>query len=312
MPIASDRCNACDGALAPRYASVLDPQTRETFAIHACTACGLGHTSPQPEDLSRYYGAAYHGGRHGFTESYCMARRMRLVEQTFPLGEGRKLLDIGCGDGTFMLSAQAKGWSVSGTEMNPDRARDAGLSVVQSLEQARSSGPFDCITLWQSLEHVRDPRATLTEAVRLLSPEGRVFVAVPDAQGLQARLFGARWFHLDVPRHLFHFGERSLSGLLAAVGLEVTATWHQELEIDLFGWTQSALNAVMPEPNVLFYRLTGRHVSAGSLQVAASFVLGAAVTAVALPAVPLGTATGKGGTLVMAAKRRDRFAERPA
>ena len=73
-------CNGCGGTLSTRYPEVLDPQTRETFAIAACNSCGLGHTSPQPEDLSPYYGAAYHGGRHGFTAQYCVWRRMRFVE----------------------------------------------------------------------------------------------------------------------------------------------------------------------------------------------------------------------------------------
>jgi len=59
MPGTPGECNACGSPLEVRFASVLDPQTRETFAIHSCTRCGLGHTTPQPADLSGYYGAAY-------------------------------------------------------------------------------------------------------------------------------------------------------------------------------------------------------------------------------------------------------------
>ncbi|MBS1154029.1 MAG: hypothetical protein H6Q89_5727 [Myxococcaceae bacterium] len=57
-------CNGCGGAVATRFDRVLDPQTREEFTIGVCEQCGLGHTQPQPEDLGRYYGAQYHGGRH--------------------------------------------------------------------------------------------------------------------------------------------------------------------------------------------------------------------------------------------------------
>ena len=298
------RCNVCGGALETRYPQVVDPQSRETFAILACCDCGLGHTDPQPEDLGRYYGPAYHGGRHGFTARYCMARRGHFLAKVAGAGEGRRLLDVGCGDGSFLLEAKAHGWQVFGTEMNPSLARKEGLEVGERLSDVASHAPFDCITLWHSLEHMRDPRATIAEAVALLAPGGALLVAVPDAEGVQARAFGPGWFHLDVPRHLFHFGARSLTRLLEDAGLEVLRRWHQELELDLFGWTQSALNRVLPEPNLLFYRLTGRPTSGGAAQVAASYLLGSAATLIAIPAVVGGTSLGRGGTLVFGARKR--------
>jgi hypothetical protein len=159
------------------------------------------------------------------------------------------------------------------------------------------------VTLWHSLEHLRDPRGAFDRLYELLHPGGWLFAAVPDAQGLQARVFGPRWFHLDVPRHLFHFGEKSLRELYERAGFSVRHVWYQELELDWFGWVQSALNLVLPRPNVLFSSLTGRVSAAGAGQVAASFALGSALTAASLPAVPASTLARRGGTLVMAAQR---------
>ncbi len=45
----------------------------------------------------------------------------------------------------------------------------------------------------------------LEDIRRLLSANGALIIAVPNAGGLQARIFGPQWFHLDVPRHLYHF-----------------------------------------------------------------------------------------------------------
>jgi SAM-dependent methyltransferase len=216
---------------------------------------------------------------------------------------GRRLLDIGCGDGAFLLAARAEGWSVAGTEMNPAPARAAGIELVgESLEDARARAPFDCITLWHTLEHMRDPQATLQSLAGMLAPGGLLLIAVPDAEGFQARLFGPSWFHLDVPRHLYHFGSRSLKALLKQSGFAPVHEWHQELEYDLLGWSQSALNRLLPTPNLFFHGLTGRHNGAGKAQVAVSYSLGAVLSALALPATAIGTLSRRGGTLIIAAR----------
>jgi SAM-dependent methyltransferase len=296
-------CNACGSELTVRFPKVRDPQSLEWFSIEVCSECGLGHTLPQPADLGRYYGKAYHGGRHGFTARYCAWRRTRMVHRVAGPAGGRNLLDIGCGDGTFLLAAREKGWNVAGTEMNPSTAREAGLPVWETLDEVRHLAPFACMTMWQTLEHMRDPRATVAEAVELLEHGGHLFVAVPDAEGMQAKVFGEHWFHLDVPRHLYHFGNRALTRLLETAGLEVVRRWHQEFEIDLFGWSQSALNRVMRVPNVFFYQLTGRPTRVGPSGVAASFAIGTVLSAAALPLTAAGSISSSGGTLVVAARR---------
>ena len=129
------------------------------------------------------------------------------------------MLDIGCGDGSWLLTARERGFNVTGTELNPSLARAAGLEVFESLDEVR--GRFDVITLWHSLEHMRDPSATIARASSLLSDGGWLFVAVPDAQGLQASVFGPRWFHLEAPRHRVHFSREGMRRLLARAGFDV-------------------------------------------------------------------------------------------
>lgn len=292
-------CDICGRLLRPLYASVRDPQTGETFRIEQCDACELGHTLPQPADLGPYYGVHYYGGRHGLTERMCMARRIGFVRRVARSG---RLLDFGCGDGGFLAAAGAVGWNATGVEMKPDDARAKGLTVVERAEKA--DGTFDVITLWHSLEHVRSPRRCLDSLVPLLKPDGHLLIAVPNCESLQARLFGPNWFHIDVPRHLFHFSPLALTRLFAAAGLEVAQRWNLETEIDLFGWTQSALNLLMPHPNVLFDTLTHRKRPHGKGEVVASILIGAVVTVLSAPVVPLAAAAGRGGIMVFAARCR--------
>jgi SAM-dependent methyltransferase len=296
-------CNACGGKLTDHFPRVVDPQTDDVFEIVTCERCGLGHTLPQPDDLGPYYGGAYHGRRHGFTERYCVRRRTRFVAAATGPGEGRRLLDVGCGDGTFLLEARRDGWDVAGTEMNTAIARAAGLRVWSDLEGAREHAPYACITSWHSLEHMRSPRDTVAAAARLLEPGGVLLLAVPNAEGLQARAFGPHWLHLDVPRHLFHFGPRSLAALVGSAGLSVMWSRHMEVEYDLFGWAQSALNWAFAEPNMFFYQLTGKPTKAGPIVRSASLAAGAALTALSVPLTAAGGLASSGAVLVMATRR---------
>ena len=297
-------CNVCGEALEPLFPEVRDPLTKELFSINKCRRCGLGHTVPQPLDMGRYYREPYYGGRHAFTLRHCNARRLGFIAAACAARKGR-LLDIGCGDGSFLLAAREQGWEVMGTELEPQHARDAGLDVRESIEQVPATRLFDCITMWHTLEHMRDIPGLLARVSPLLAPDGRLLIAVPDAGGLQAKIFGPRWLHLDVPRHLFHFDAESLRTALHRAGFSIERRWHQEFEYDLLGWAHSALDCVLPVPNAFYNVLTGKHTSEGFIVRASSLLLGSLASALSLPLLIAGTALGRGGTLIVAATRRD-------
>ncbi len=293
-------CIACGEQRTKRLEDVRDPQSLETFSIAICEACGLGRTEPVPEDLAAYYGPAYYGDRHSFTDRYCFARRARILERSAQ-ARGR-LLDIGCGDGSFLGTAKRRGWDAMGTEMGAfaETSRRKGFDVKSSPRDFPDA--FDAITMWHTLEHFPDPSAIVREAREKIADRGRFIVAVPDAAGLQARVFRRYWFHLDVPRHLFHFSKHALGALLERTGFRVDRWHHQEIELDLFGFIQSTLNAVLPTPNALFQSLTGKPARAGRAELAMGYALGAALAPAALAATAVGTATGRGGTLVAVAR----------
>ena len=239
---------------------VRDPLTNEIFSIEQCIRCGLGHTLPQPVELGNYYIAGYYGNRHGFTARHCSRRRLCFVNSAITGGKFGRLLDIGCGDGSFLLEARIAGWEVMGTELNPVLARELGLDVKENLAQLGNGERFDCITMWHTLEHMRDIPSTLKRVAALLDTNGKLIVAVPDWGGVQAAIFRERWLHLDVPRHLYHFDHDSLKYCLESAGLSLERQWHHEFEYDLLGWSQSALNWLMTVPNVFFDILTGKAV----------------------------------------------------
>ena len=205
-----------------------------------------------------------------------------------------------CGDRSFLSAATASGWLATGVEIELEAARSRGLTVTDRIDDV--SGTFDLITLWHSLEHTRSPRDVLRALTDRLAREGTLIVAVPNFDSLQARLCKSFWFHLDVPRHLFHFTPFALRRLLEGCSLEVIRRWDLELEMDLFGWTQSLLNRVLHTPNVLFDVLTRRGRDHVPWEIAASFLMAVAATLVALPLVPLTAGAGSGAVVIFAAR----------
>ena len=300
-------CNVCDGFLYPRFSEVQDPMTKESFAILTCRKCGLGHTDPQPTNLDAYYGMDYYGSRHGPTAAYCLKRSLRIIAHASNKTKRGRLLDVGCGDGSFLLAAGAAGWRVTGTELNPHPARLLGLDVKESITEIGDAEKFDCITMWHTLEHFRDIKSTLTSLERLLSPNGRLIIAIPDNGSLQARLLGAKWLHLDVPRHLYHFDNHSLRVSLAGTGFILQHCWHLELEYSLIGWSQSALNHISYIPNVFFDVLTGKRGKHSPNIMTANVILGSLFTAASVPAVLIEALFGFGGTLVMVAGKDPKY-----
>lgn len=109
--------------------------------------------------------------------------------------EGGRILDIGCGFGSFVVLARQAGYEAYGIdlarfEIDMAHKRFRCLSVKGEAEQvfrvadAMRLDPgqvqFDAITLWNILEHVPDYRALLRSAVALTKPNGRIFLVCPN------------------------------------------------------------------------------------------------------------------------------------
>ena len=140
-------------------------------------------------------------------------------------GEGR-LLDFGCGVGGYVATMAAAGWKSEGIDMSAEavrRGREAGLTLHLGTLPGADLAPqlYEVVTMWQALEHVPSPKATLEAVRRLLRPGGRLLVVCPRLDSLDARWFGAAWFALELPRHLTHFTAATLRRHVEAAGFAV-------------------------------------------------------------------------------------------
>ncbi|MBN1981985.1 MAG: class I SAM-dependent methyltransferase [Chitinivibrionales bacterium] len=295
----------------PGYSTVLDYVTNERFSILFCRKCAIGQTIPLPKQLERYYTTSYYGNRHGATKTLYLKSRSSCIQKAFrrfhdTSVKQRKLLDIGCGDGSFLKYMSDQGWDVAGVEINPESARQYQFPIfprVEELLHQKEKVNFDCITLWHSFEHLPYPIPTLAAIKQILTPQGVLIISIPVISSFQARLFRSHWLHADVPRHVFHYSENGFQNLLKTHGFKVRALYHREFEYDLFGWIQSFLTMVVKPPNLLFSLLTGKEVSAGKMRKIIHLLITLVWTPLACIGYTVSKIAGKSATMTVISQK---------
>jgi SAM-dependent methyltransferase len=230
-------CPLCGGEHWANFIEARDPLDdagATLFNVVRCNQCELCFTNPRPtpETIGTFYPHQYRP-HHKVGK----AKRVSRWRRWSPLrlgkdqertaiswhGQGR-LLDFGCGSGSFLQRMGRQGWQVTGMDSSAlavERLRaELGIDgVVGSLPHPELAGRrFDVITMWHSLEHVHQPLEVLRAAHELLEPGGQLIVGVPNIASLPFRWFRGDWFGLDLPRHLTHFTPVTLQRMLERAG----------------------------------------------------------------------------------------------
>ncbi len=141
-----------------------------------------------------------------------------------PYGENR-LLDVGCGNGLWLYQHLKLGWHAEGVEMNAaacKKATNLGLNIYQgTIYDVPLTNKYDIITFNHVIEHVLDPLETLSQAKKLLAPNGLIVMLLPNIDSYGFKKFSNCWFPLDPPRHIIQFSPETVRLLIDKVGLDV-------------------------------------------------------------------------------------------
>lgn len=263
MVMSMTACNLCGGTAW----TVLEDATPTRVVRCVCDLVFVTPLPSRPVIESAYDARYYQEWRSQDDARRRMwAVRMQLVESY--RAEKGTLLDIGCGDATFLRLARSHGWQTAGTELSPYASQaspDLAIHRGEVWEAGLPSGSFDVVTCWHVIEHVSDPLRLLLELFRLLRPHGRLFLATPNMQDYLFRIAyvmtRGRWPPLYEPDerelHLYYFNSTTLRALAEKAGFsEVTV-----------GYDKGA--AVTPAKRLVdrlaywWYRATGLHWGMG-------------------------------------------------
>jgi 2-polyprenyl-3-methyl-5-hydroxy-6-metoxy-1,4-benzoquinol methylase len=212
--------------------------SKEHFVIWQCADCSLRFTQDVPDEgsIGVYYNSpdyiSHSNTDKGFinktyqkVKHFTLEQKAKLIRAKTGRDTG-SLLDMGCGTGAFLNVMKEKGWEVKGIEPDQDARKMAhDLYAVKVDEPTLLPGlapcSFDAITLWHVLEHVHDLHGYLAKLKEILKPDGRLFIAVPNYQSLDASIYRLQWAAYDVPRHLYHFSPKAVEVLTSKNGLQI-------------------------------------------------------------------------------------------
>jgi len=310
VPI-GDVCPACGGRLAawrsvPSAEPAVGPARYELRRCRRCrTAVTVGAAPAELHDTGAYAAGDPRLARAAAPILRLFdSQRLSMLSRLAP--PPAHLLDAGAGRGRFVARSLDAGYRAHGIEPSQRGALAAAAidAPVQraSIEEANlAPGSLDAVTLWHVLEHIDEPGAALARIGTWLRPGGVLLVGVPNLGSVQARVGGARWYHLDVPRHRVHYTQAGIEILLRANGFTPVRTHHLLAEHNPFGMWQSAVSRVTIRPSYL-YNLLKRNAPARSPDLA--------ITVLALPLAPVAAIAelvaglaGRGGTIAVVAER---------
>lgn len=200
--------------------------TQENFELVHDSKTDMLVTKPVPKDLSKYYDPNNYISHsddsnsllekiYQLVKKYTLNKKVQLINHY--TNQEKKLLDIGCGTGEFLIHAKNKNWKTVGVELN-DQARQKAsnkkIDTFKSLDNLNNQ-KFDVITLWHVLEHLPNLEDQILKIKSLLEKNGTLIIAVPNYKSYDAKYYKQYWAAYDTPRHLWHFSQKAIKTIFA-------------------------------------------------------------------------------------------------
>lgn len=204
------------------------------FPFDLCQACKHIFTNPMPRDeaLNYYYNSELKTFENKFFNESRDARVKIFTHRLSAILEntiGTQLLDIGSAVGIFLDANRLEGspFKITSCDISKEACSFVELNyrevrVIHSdVMLLQENEQFDCITLWDTLEHIVNPVELLTKLRHLLSNNGVLCFSTPNTDSFEWQIMGADHVQLLPPGHVNLYNTKNIEILLRASGFRV-------------------------------------------------------------------------------------------
>lgn len=243
----------------------------EQYNFGRCLSCAVFSLNPFPNNhqLAQAYDESYYGyGKDKFNplveKVIDWFRSQNAKRFAHNLASNARVLDVGCGNGSFLNALGTCGnFELHGIEP-PGKSGDRA-AIISSLNLHRgyleketfSSNYFDAIVLTHVFEHLPNPLESI-QIITDISKSGAILqIEIPNISSWQYSVFKSKWFHLDPPRHLNMFPPSVLIKELESCNWQLKKKSYFSPQFSSFGAQQSILNNLLRKRDVLYEHLKG-------------------------------------------------------
>jgi 2-polyprenyl-3-methyl-5-hydroxy-6-metoxy-1,4-benzoquinol methylase len=228
---------------------------RDFVEVHVCPSCTFGYAVPWVGGDARFYELAHAGDPHYPADRWEFGRTIRVLER--PAFKRRlRVLEVGAGDGAFlddlrrlgpheMLAADYDAGAVRGL-------REKGYEAIVGSLADISTGSFDVVCLFQTLEHMADLDAVFENLHRLLAPDGSVFLSVPNGEATDFQEHVTGYWDMP-PNHVGRWNPTALARASERHGFSAVAVETEPLRARQVAW------------QLAVYSVNGRSYTPGTL-----------------------------------------------
>jgi len=243
---------------------------REEFTYFECLDCGCLQIVDVPASLDKYYPNNYYSfqrtnNSHPARKIVSLLRRERNryslfrqgllgrfvnIKHSSPEGEvlrkfgirkDWKILDVGCGAGSWLFSLKELGFTdLCGADpfIDADINEDSVKILKGTAHGLKISQKFDLIRSNHSFEHMPDQYDTLLKFHELLTPDGLCTIAMPVKTEVIWGRYEVNWVQIDAPRHLVIHTVTSFTNLAQRADFEVVDVIFNSTAFQMWGSEQ--------------------------------------------------------------------------
>lgn len=204
------------------------------FNLDICSMCNHIFCNPMPSEqqLDIYYNSEMKEFENEFfLESFenripIFSKRISIIKEYIKSG---KLLDVGSAIGIFIeaLKRDRSNFQIACCDPSVDACmklseRYSEVETFNSLiEHLDKTSEYDLVTMWDTIEHIREPESVALNIKKVLKKGGYWFFSTPNTKSFEWEIAGTNHVQILPPGHINLFNLESIQALLVKTGFEL-------------------------------------------------------------------------------------------